>query len=448
MGDREDAQLINAHPTKTFFVEMLVRDIPLEQAVLDLVDNSIDGAKRIAGAAEERLDGRSVIIECGRERFRIKDNCGGFDKATARDYAFRFGRTAQTPQTPHSIGQFGVGMKRALFKFGRHFIVRSATTGEHWSIDIDVDQWEDNDANWHFPWADLPVSDELSESSPGTEIIVDRLRPEVAARFGTEQFINSIRGLIKSKHRQFLARGLSISVNGGHLTATDLLLLVGSDLKPGVSSFNYTEGSETSADNVAIRITVGLGDSSPREAGWYIVCNGRVIIESDRRPLTGWGLVEEAGRGIPSYHNQFARFRGIALFDSPNSSRVPWNTTKDDVVPDSPVWQFAFQRMTELMRPVIDFLNELDKDIDEYTREKSPLMDRVSKAAPTRVDGLGSSSSFVAPKRGSIPVRSVKIQYSRPIADVEFLQEALEVGSAKAVGEKTFDLTLRKQRGE
>ena len=37
---------INAHPTKAFFVDMITRDIALEQAVLDLVDNSVDAASR------------------------------------------------------------------------------------------------------------------------------------------------------------------------------------------------------------------------------------------------------------------------------------------------------------------------------------------------------------------------------------------------------------------
>ena len=130
---------INAAPTKTFFIEMLVRDIALEQAVLDLVDNCIDGAKRLDGGD---FQGRKIKIDINSERFRIVDNCGGFDKSLAKDYAFRFGRPPETPTTPNSIGQFGVGMKRALFKFGRHFIVRSATSSDLWAIDVDVEKWE------------------------------------------------------------------------------------------------------------------------------------------------------------------------------------------------------------------------------------------------------------------------------------------------------------------
>jgi hypothetical protein len=38
---------IDAEPTKAFFIDMLTRDIPLDQAILDLVDNCVDGAKAL-----------------------------------------------------------------------------------------------------------------------------------------------------------------------------------------------------------------------------------------------------------------------------------------------------------------------------------------------------------------------------------------------------------------
>lgn len=40
----------------------------------------------------------------------------------------------------------------------------------------------------------------------------------------------------------------------------------------------------------------------------------------------------------------------------------------------------------------------------------------------------------------------IKIQYSRAIDDVNFLQDALGLGSAKAVGEACFDMILKRQR--
>lgn len=92
-----DNEQIDAAPTKSFFVEMLTKDIPLEQAVLDLVDNSVDGAKRMN---PDTFEGRRVAITVDKEKFRILDNCGGFSKDVARAYAFRFGRPPNTPNPP------------------------------------------------------------------------------------------------------------------------------------------------------------------------------------------------------------------------------------------------------------------------------------------------------------------------------------------------------------
>lgn len=181
---------INATPTKAFFVDMMVRDIGLEQAILDLVDNSVDGAKRLHPGAGESLEGRSIHIVMGGQQFRMIDNCGGFDTTAAREYAFRFGRAKGAKETPNSIGQFGIGMKRALFKFGRHFVVRSATRDEEWAVDVDVDDWEEREDDWTFAWSPFGEGNEIGRDAPGTEIIVDRLRPAVASRFSTKHFEN------------------------------------------------------------------------------------------------------------------------------------------------------------------------------------------------------------------------------------------------------------------
>lgn len=436
---------IDAEPTKGFFIDMLTRDIALDQAILDLVDNSIDGAKALSANGNGFTD-RWVKLNISREEFSIVDNCGGFSKQAARTYAFKFGRPEGTTRTPGSIGQFGVGMKRALFKFGRHFVVRSVTPDESWKVEVSVTDWE-HQKGWLFPIENADVPNGPLEA-PGTEIVVTKLRPEVAARFSLKSFENGVVDLIKSKHRQFISDGLTISVNGRHLSATNLSLLVNDDFTPGIDNLVFKDDGKSP---VHARIVVGVGPSSPKEAGWYVVCNGRVILEADRTITTGWGLLEEAANRtlIPSFHNQFARFRGVVSFDSDDSSLVPWNTTKTNVDQDNKVWQGTFPRMVEMMRPVIKFLNDLDADIDEFSREESPLNKFVMKSRAIAPDNIAKeSAAFHAPDRSSFVrgPRTVKIQYSRPVADVELLQEALGVYSAKAVGEATFDAILQRQK--
>jgi hypothetical protein len=340
-------------------------------------------------------------------------------------------------------------MKRALFKFGDHFSVRSATKDDAWAVDIDAPAWQETD-EWTFPWEPLPKNMSVTKDAPGTQIVVHGLHEEVAASFGTKQFVNLIEDSIRTNHRQFIAEGLRIVLNGRPLVATSLNFLFATDLKPGVDQVKYEKKDR---EPVFVRIVAGVGDSAPSRAGWYVVCNGRVVLEADRTKKTGWGMFEEE-KGeviIPRFHNQFARFRGIVWFDSEDAARVPWNTMKTDVDRESRVWQQAFARMAEMMRPVIDFLNALDDDIDQHTRDGSALLRYVSKAERVGGDSLRDKQTFSAPKAEALESpkdRAVRIQYSRPFKDVEFLKDAFDITSAVAVGERSFDLALKKQRGK
>ncbi|MFZ5748731.1 MAG: ATP-binding protein [Pseudomonadota bacterium] len=442
---------ITAEPTKRFFVEMFTKDIALEQAVLDLVDNSVDGARRSPKDGALPLDGYTVQITLSKETFRIDDNCGGFDKNTAREYAFRFGRDFETPEvqaqrTSGAIGQFGVGMKRALFKFGQRFKVYSATTTESWGIDVNVESWE-RAPGWTFDWAPFSPKGEVSQAKPGTEIEVSPLHASVGNTFGSKYFENQIIGLIKSKHRSFISKGLDVTVNGTRVQPLDLTLYSGQQIRPGIFSDKFD--GEESEPEVRLKLVAGVGTSAPREAGWYVICNGRVVLEADTRNTTGWGEITEE-LSLPKYHGQFARFRGMAIFESDSSQRVPWNTTKTDIDADSAIWRAAREKMIELMRPVIDFLNELDADIEEHGRDRSPLLQALISTPLVKYENLPMTAEFEVPSIDGLPdvVPYTKIQYSRPVDDVAELKRILGVGSAKAVGERTFDNALRKARGE
>jgi hypothetical protein len=89
-----------ANPTRSFFVTMITRDISLEDCILDLIDNGVDGAWRGAGsrpiglAADADLSKYSIAIHVSPDRFSIVDNCGGMTLDDAINHAFSFGRRA------------------------------------------------------------------------------------------------------------------------------------------------------------------------------------------------------------------------------------------------------------------------------------------------------------------------------------------------------------------
>ena len=116
---------VNARPVKQFFVEMLTRDIALEDAILDLLDNCVDGILRGVDEAndnEQPYKGHWAKITFGEKEFVIEDNCGGIPWSL-HNQAFRMGRPPDSDNDREgsllTVGVYGIGMKRALFKLGR-----------------------------------------------------------------------------------------------------------------------------------------------------------------------------------------------------------------------------------------------------------------------------------------------------------------------------------------
>ena len=130
-------------PTKAFFSDMLTRDIELKDAVLDLLDNCVDGLMRSIPPAklkdERPYASHWAKLTFSRDRFIIEDNCGGIDRALARNSAFRMGRTsldlANHKDIP-TVGTYGIGMKRAIFKMGRSAMVSSVTKTDAFKVVI------------------------------------------------------------------------------------------------------------------------------------------------------------------------------------------------------------------------------------------------------------------------------------------------------------------------
>src|SRR4029077_3844730 len=120
-----------------------------------------DGARRLRPpktslSDTDSFDGLWIRITANENEFRIEDNCGGIPLEVAVEYAFRFGRPHDVTDEQYEIpqyatGQFGVGMKRALFKLGGDFDVKAATKNTRFAMNVNVQDWLDlPEDDWHF----------------------------------------------------------------------------------------------------------------------------------------------------------------------------------------------------------------------------------------------------------------------------------------------------------
>ncbi|NOZ39646.1 MAG: hypothetical protein GXP24_05405 [Planctomycetes bacterium] len=87
-----EEQTVSASPTKAFFVNMLTRDIELKDAILDLLDNCIDGVIRQLTPGKRKTkkpyEGYWAKITLNESEFVIEDNCGGIPRDIAINSAF------------------------------------------------------------------------------------------------------------------------------------------------------------------------------------------------------------------------------------------------------------------------------------------------------------------------------------------------------------------------
>lgn len=281
---------IKASPTKEFFIHMLTRDVVITRAIIDLVDNSVDGAKRLR--TDNDFKGLYVKLDINKDRFRIEDNCGGIPIEIARNYAFRFGRPKDAPNTEHSVGQFGVGMKRTFFKLGKLINVSSKTAKSHFEMTVDVQSWldaMDGVDDWHFKFDAVNEGVEVAESDVGTTIEITQLLDEPSHSFASTSFLRELEAALAQDHALILAQGLEISLNGKVITFHPLAILLSDEIKPVVISKIYYDRDP---NPVQVRIVAGVSPREKEDGGWYIFCNGRMVVKADQTLLTGWGESE------------------------------------------------------------------------------------------------------------------------------------------------------------
>lgn len=267
----------------------------------------------------------------------------------------------------------------------------------------------------------------------GTKISVKELRPDVSSQFALDNFKSRLAKTIRSAHQLSISQGLRIKVDGQPLEATSIDVLQSAQIRPGLQ---ITSLNGTGKAPVDVQIYTGIGTSKPPEAGWYVFCNDRLLLNGDQTLVTGWG--ESAGQRIPRFHPQYARFRGLVFFRCEDTARLPWNTTKNGVDPEVRIFQHTRSLMVNLMSPVIKFLNLLDRENDLPSGQR--VLTRALKAAElVPFTSLKDQQTFAVEVAPSPAIKVRKISYEVPIQRYERVRSALGATSEKEVGERTFD---------
>ena len=443
-----------ANPTKAFFVSMITRDITLQDSILDLIDNSVDGAWRSEGSRpmglenDASLSAYRISISTSPERFSIKDNCGGMTLDDAVEHAFSFGRHASSEHDKYSIGVYGIGMKRAAFKLGKNIRVRSTyrdtdKSQQAFAVPIIVDDWLQND---QLPW-DFDIIEDRNLDENGVEIVVENLIEGTKCAFGDPAFLQNLRRTIARDYSIHLNRGLTISVNEEPVLGLPIEFSQGEEYAP--ARIDYEDW--VNDKKVVVEIIGGMAAPPPenidpdetedgdKRFGWYVACNGRIVLAADKTNVAGWGTQD-----WPQWHRQYSGFIGVVLFTAENAAALPLTTTKRSVDVSSEIYLRARRDMREISKDWIAYTNIRKQALDE-AKEK----ENISMTVP--IHDVKKRPSIALPNLSPVRTeRRANVNYSVPVSRMKNL--AKELGSVnmpyRDVGLESFDYTYKDLVGE
>jgi hypothetical protein len=467
-------EAVSAAPVKAFFVHMLTRDIRLEDAILDLLDNCVDGILRSrlgkSPKASHPYSGFWAEITFDKSSFSIADNCGGIPW-TMHKYAFRIGRTPDhPPDAAGTVGAYGVGMKRAIFKLGTACLITTKSANDAYEVSIPT-EWMEDEKNWEFQVqpAKKPMAHE------GTTLVVGSLHPWIADRFSSdaEDFQAKLVVMVATHYAFIVNKGFKVTINGAAVKPrpTKLLFSRRAAGKKGAKEIQPFIFRTKTDEGVEVFLAVGFTRPIPslneveqeqdgkryssEEAGWTIICNDRAVVYCDRTELTGWG---EAG--VPRYHTQFIAISGIVEFKG-DASKLPTTTTKRDVDASSALYLQVKNKMREGMRIFTDYTNKWKTRAEEsrkYIEKGRPLSleDIQDEAANLKFTSTTTSVPPGQQYKPQLPMppklepRVRRISFIKTIGEVQLVAEHLfddPDADPSTVGEECFDMFLKEARG-
>ncbi|MCX5834903.1 MAG: ATP-binding protein [Deltaproteobacteria bacterium] len=459
---------VDATPVKSFFVSMLTRDITLPYAILDLLDNCVDGILRTtnSGHGNTPYKGFKAEIDFDKDSFCIHDNCGGIPWNLS-DYAFRMGRPAgRGEKLIGTVGTYGIGMKRAIFKIGKNCSITTKNGKDSYEINI-TPKWILDEGDWRLPVERA----KQSMKEDGTTIVIDKLYPGISAQFGHDKasFEADLTDKIATHYAFIIEKGFSVYVNQVAVKPRPTSLLFADPdrkTKKAIRPFIY----KTNVDGVSVFLTVGFTRPIPSQeevqdeqeekkysslgAGWTVLCNDRAVLYCDKTEVTGWG---EAG--VPNYHTQFIAISGIVEFISDDPSKLPTTTTKRGINSSSSLYLQVKNKMREGMLLFTQYTNKWKTDIkqskDHMRSGRALRLQEIKQVAsnlsfmPVKgvIGGEQYKPSLPMPK--PIEPNRIRISFVRKKHEIQlvgtYLFEDAEASASK-IGERCFDEILKEAK--
>ena len=324
-----------------FLSATLTEDIQLTDAIFDLFDNSIDAARnQITNDAKQKTlkdefglpsnySGYEITLTLDTDAIAAADNCMGFDKEALKNEALYIGRRSDHP---FGIGNYGVGLKRALMKAGEEINVTTENSHNRCEINFNVRAFGNDSDEAIYA---IPIK---KTGNLGTTLTVKSLRAGIEHQLKDQEWYNNFIKEISIRYSIFIKKGLKISVINNHLNQTNLCITpslpdirdeeplpVSTTTIPNINGVNTyiktgVHGDYRFKGELGHNQTVNTRISN--EFGIYFICNDRVIVAHSTEEKHGF---------TTQWHNEYAGFACIVRMVADSPSQLPWNTAKTEL---------------------------------------------------------------------------------------------------------------------
>ncbi len=364
---------VDITPDKSLIQKLGLVGYSTEQAVAELLDNSIDA--RIADKEEEIV----VQLKPGEKRIEVTDNGHGMDGGGLADAM----TIAGGAKTAGKLGQFGMGMKSACSALAKNFIIVTSRVGsdKEYQVEYDEDKWlSDKSQNWqNFQMYERELN--KGQNWHGTTITLRNLKVPIYPN-QVSKFKNSF-GIRYAPYLQ--SNQVSIRINSVPCKPE----------KPDTAEGSMTRVRIKLSNNNEVWGHVELlkKRSIKGHYGIHLIRNGRLIKAHEK-----FGF---------SAHPENARIIGELNLD-----HVPVNFNKSEFIEESPEYQEvlkAFKMSAELKDTMrlskskkVIFASV--KSVFDYFDEKSPHQHLDSSVQAKIAADILSKTPRLAMKAGGKPI--------------------------------------------
>lgn len=342
---------VNVTPKKRV-LRSIARDLDLTRSVLELIDNSIDAWKTNNTGIKLVID---IHVSKKDSKLIFKDNAGGVSMSSLSQL-FTLGETGRAARED-SIGEFGVGLKRALFSLSKDFTIDARypeEKGFHCPVNVSKyladDEWElvcvsgatapEGSTIIEFTDLNFEVSDKVEHE----------LRKAIAETY-VDTLINNGEIFVNSTAVSFNKFNQWTKFDGDHAEFSPKRVEMKIDVQ---------------GEKIGVDITVGLMETFHQtgDYGFYIYCNDRLAIRDGKDTQLGFNDYEF------SYpHARFARFRCEVRING-RRDLMPWNSTKSGLNYDHEVMRAILPGLKKLASPYLKFSAKLASSGDLQVTEK------------------------------------------------------------------------------